>query len=204
MRRRFLNVQVNVAEMYCIVQEMDKAWTLKTSPRGEEIIPCDDYRVGAIEHCCHELAHAVLLEVSFGPHLADRVGQASRSLVGVETSKYNDHWDASETNEVETFAVSIEALTAMGFTCEFAVFVEACEVQVNGGSRENIAKAIKAFMRTYQCRQSAMKIVETFEKWGVSASSMSSISSANPSPTRSNASSRRTAARNPKRGRPRR
>lgn len=159
--------EIKLQRLYTVAKGMDRAWGLHASEsEADDVVPCRDHRVSVVEHACHEMGHALLLGLLPGPSLAYRIGLALSSKP-IRRSSYAQHrrvgWGANETNEIQTFAITIAAMTLMGFECVVEVFAEACEVQV-GGSKKDIIKAIRSFERTRRCLRLAKRIVREFQK----------------------------------------
>src|SRR5262249_17772638 len=128
-----------------------KEFDIQKLDEDDTFIPFVDPRLGVIEHVCHELAHAALLGLLYGPNLPERI---SRTL------KRRDHSDPetpSERNEVETFAVVMEVFERLRFSIEEGVMLDAAGIQVNW-QEIDIENAWESFRGTTRCHEAADRV----------------------------------------------
>lgn len=95
------------------------------------VVPLEDPRLEAVEHVCHELAHALLLGIPvIRKHtvLSDRIEVALRELDG----------EAAECNEALCFVVERAVLPELGIEVEEAALYDALLVQVRSAEAESL------------------------------------------------------------------
>ena len=149
-----------LAFLFSACERVEKWLDIAPSAFAETILPTDDARIARIEHVCHELGHATLLNIGLGPKLEDRVSAELVTNWATLKSTRGD-WTRAELNEVDAFAVEMMAMELMGFELETLVFVEMCEIQVSG-TRDEIKAEWSRFRATKRCGQLAKKIVTIF------------------------------------------
>lgn len=155
--------EYKLQQLFEAATAMNKAWSMEVPSEEEDIVPCGDHRASAIEHVCHELSHAILLNVALGPKLSDRIAKRLKERVERKPRHYRG-WSANDENEIQCFGATIVAMTNMGFECDIEVFVDACLVQT-GGPKYEVTEAVSSFMDTERCTKVAERILRTISMW---------------------------------------
>lgn len=115
----------------------------------EQNVPGCSPADAALEHLVHELSHAALLGMVFGPELSERVGHRLRQRL----------WcTISDANEVSTFAVEIDVLRALGAQVDEVIMAEACRDKVPQLSVETIRSEWE-IARTFPAHGAAVRKV---------------------------------------------
>lgn len=134
----------------------------EANPFTSGMLSVDDGRLARVEHVCHELGHAVLLGIGLGPKLEDRVEAELKTDWASKLARVHiGRWTRAELNEVQTFAVEMAAMEALGFELDYGVFEGMCLGQVFG-TREIVRAEWDAFRSTKRCQRLAQRIVAVF------------------------------------------
>lgn len=150
--------------LFQAAETLDDEWGLGNDPESL-LVPFEDDRISTIEHVFHEMAHAALLSVKFGPKLAKRV---SRHIDGLRGDTYHGQrmvgLTKAELNEIQTFGVVMTAVRKLGFDFDIRDMVAAVQVQVNILEEQEVCDIWKHFMPTKRCERAADRIIKTLKR----------------------------------------
>jgi hypothetical protein len=150
--------------LFQAAEALDDEWELGHDP-DSLLIPFEDDRVSMIEHVFHELGHAALLGVKFGPRLSKRVSGNISGLIGdTYHGARSVCLSKSQRNEIETFGVVMTAIRKLGFDFDIRDMVAGVLVQVDILNEQEVCDFWKWFMDTKRCERAADRIIKTLKR----------------------------------------
>lgn len=158
-------------QLYAAARRLNERWEAGAADADDCIVPFENPEATYLEHVCHEMAHAVLLGLEFGPQLSDRVEAAVdrlRTSYGIE---------ASELNETQAFAVVMGVFDVLGVPYDRADMFEANRMQVHY-MRESIADVWSNFRCTDAINKIARVLIEETSATSTESSTRSCTASA--------------------------
>lgn len=145
--------QTRAARLRCVIDAKRRMFDIPDDTGAG--IPSNDPDWPAVEHFCHEVAHALLLRLRLRDSLPKRISAAL-------TIRHDPLF--SDMNEVQAFAVVIAALRRLGVPAKQAVMVDALTVQVGHTMAAAAPRYWKKFQATKRCQRAVERLVALFEE----------------------------------------